>query len=133
MKIIRSRKGELERLREERDELAQGLLTPDVFMGLVEWLREPIPRRAVKAFAPGIERQIACALEDRVLPEISRLRQRARLDSERIAQLEADLVQARVDIECWLTDNAGKIETIETELAEAKAMLAAATKTGDEK
>lgn len=65
---------EFSSIREERDQLARELLTPQVFSRLLEWLREPEPRRAVHAFTAGIERQIAYALEADVLPEVKRLR-----------------------------------------------------------
>lgn len=89
----------------ERDNLARELLTTQAFHRILEWLREPDPRPAVNAFTAGIERQIAYALEMDVLPEVKRLRHRAKLDSERIESLKADLVQIRGEVESWLSDN----------------------------
>lgn len=108
---------ELAELIAERDRLAKELLTPQVFSRLVEWLREPSPRPAVNAFTAGIERQIAYALEMDVLPEVKRLRHRAKLDAERIESLETTLIQVRGEVESWLTDNSSKIEAMEKELA----------------
>lgn len=64
---------EIARLRNEQDKLAQELLTADVFVRLVEWLREPQRKRAANAFTAGIARQIAYALEMDVLPEVARM------------------------------------------------------------
>lgn len=108
---------ELARVREERDKLAQELLTPEVFSRLVDWLRDPSSRAAAAAFTAGIERQIAYALEMDVLPEVKRLRHRAKLDAERIESLETTLIQVRGEVESWLTDNSSKIEAMEKELA----------------
>lgn len=108
---------ELAELIAERDMLAKELLTPQVFSRLVGWLREPNPRPAVNAFTAGIERQIAYALEMDVLPEVKRLRHRAKLDAERIESLETTLIQVRGEVESWLTDNSSKIEAMENELA----------------
>ena len=69
---------EMEDLIKERDQIAQELLTPEVFVRLLEWLREPEPRSAAVAFTAGIERQIAYLLEMDILPEIRRLRTAAK-------------------------------------------------------
>lgn len=68
------RTAEVERLRDENEKLAQEMLTPEVFIRLVEWLKNPRP--AAQVFTSGIERQIAYALEMDVLPEVKRLRSR---------------------------------------------------------
>ncbi len=64
---------ERDRLQAENEALAKEMLTPEVFLRLVEWLRENPPRPATAAFTAGIERQIAYALEMDVLPEVKRL------------------------------------------------------------
>lgn len=63
-----------EQLLSENEALRRELLTPDVFLRLLEWLREYPIRPASAAFTAGIERQIAYALEMNVLPEVKSLR-----------------------------------------------------------
>ncbi|MDD2741257.1 MAG: hypothetical protein PHV02_03230 [Rhodocyclaceae bacterium] len=58
----------------ENEALRSEMLTPQVFLRLVDWLREEPIRSATAAFTAGIERQIAYALEMDVLPEIKSLR-----------------------------------------------------------
>lgn len=58
----------------ENEYLAREMLTPDVFMRLIEWLREDPIKPASLAFTSGIARQIAYALEDEVVPLIKSAR-----------------------------------------------------------
>jgi len=58
----------------ENEHLSREMLTPDVFMRLIEWLREDPIKPASLAFTAGIARQVAYALEDEVVPMIKSAR-----------------------------------------------------------
>jgi len=56
------------------DGLAREMLSPDVFQRLIDWLRTDPIKSAALAFTSGIERQIAYALEDEVVPLVKSAR-----------------------------------------------------------
>lgn len=58
----------------ENEYLAREMLTPDVFMRLIEWLREDPIKPASLAFTAGIARQVAYGLEAEVVPMIKSAR-----------------------------------------------------------
>lgn len=64
----------------QNEYLSREMLTPDVFMRLIEWLREYPIKPASLAFTAGIARQVAYALEDEVVPMIKS----ARMAKERV-------------------------------------------------